>query len=311
MKLSVSFCALNGYLESGLSYPDALSAIRQSGFRYIDFDVKQAMADNPELWGCRVRRYLEDSGICAPQAHSPIFNPLLPENRARWSTFENSLLFCKAAGIPQAVVHPGAIDGNSRAEFFENNIAFYRSLIPACEQTGVDVLIENIGNPADPYFLASGADLAEMVDGVNHPLFTACWDVGHANHFWSAESSQYASLLALGSRLTALHVHDNCGYFPVGERHNRIDMHTFPYASLYSNVNFDAVIKGLCDIGYQGTFNFEVIAGNPRRYVSPFLINGREENRLRMLPIEVFVHLYRALYEAGKYMLSAYGVFEE
>lgn len=84
MKLSVSFCAVNGYLESGLSYPDALSAIRQSGFRYIDFDVKQAMADDPEPWGGRVRRYLEDSGICAPQAHSPIFNPLLPENRARW-----------------------------------------------------------------------------------------------------------------------------------------------------------------------------------------------------------------------------------
>ena len=311
MKLSLATGTLNPYLEAGASYREALTALRESGFTCVDFEVKQAMlGDDLEKNAKETAALLKELGLTAPQGHAPMYNPLDPPAGIDLvEIYTCTLRFCRIAGIPQVVVHPGGRNGVTREEFFAENIAFYRSLIPAAEETGVKVLIENIGNYADPYYLWTGKDLREMVDRVNHPLFYACWDVGHANHFWPEDGNQYDSILALGDKLSALHVHDNCGDFNDPRDHYRIDMHSVPYFSVHSPLNFDAVLQGLKDIGYRGTFNFE--SDFPAKKHNVFLHQGREVTTLQMPPLRIWKLFNIALYETGKFMLESYGLYEE
>ena len=144
---------------------------------------------------------------------------------------------------------------------------------------------------------------------MDHPLFTACWDVGHANHFFPEHCNQYDSIIALGDKLTALHIHDNCGYFDDLRDHIRIDMHTLPYSSNSTSVNYDAVLQGLKDVGYAGTFNFEVTTACRSRR-QPFIYEGKEVTRLALPPIEYWKQLHTALYTLGKYMLECYDMYD-
>ena len=310
MKLSLSNCTLNYFIDKNFPWDCAMKVFRESGFAVTDFDISAEAVAEWEKNARAAKHYLSEAGVTAAQAHAPGFNPMMLKSEKERRALENSFRFCKDAGIPALVVHPGANDGNTEEEFLEHNAAFYRSLIPVIEETGVKLLIENIGNYADPYYLQNGMKLRRLVDMVGHPLAYACWDVGHANHFWTEDCDQYESILALGDKLGALHVHDNCGYFGDRVKHHRIDMHTMPYASLYVSVNYDKVLKALVDIGYKGTFNFESIVGNPSINYEPFVLNGATYDKLHKPSIEVWKAYNRALYEAGKFMLNAYSVFE-
>ena len=311
MRLSLSTDSLSAYRTIGLSDLEALRAVKRTGFRVVDYCMTLQNHAQPLREGCALRKAFEETGICANQAHAVGYNPLFPAGQGIENYMKNALLFCKEARIKQIVIHPGALDGNSRDEFMEKNAAFYRSLIPYCEETGVGVMIENIGNYADPYLLRSGEDLMELVMRVGHPLVTACWDTGHANHFFHEDCDQYSSICALGDKLTAIHFNDNAGYFSDERQHSRIDMHLPPYASWCGSLNYDAVLKALCDTGYKGTFNFEVTAFHLRRNVEPFCLNGEVIDRLGLPPLELWVKMYSLIYETGKYMLEAYGVYEE
>lgn len=310
MKLSLAPISLHHYFDTDKEKRTILELVRECGFTCIDYDVKKEYLEGDfEAHAMALRKNMEELGMYAGQAHAPILDPFDPQSN-HLEYFRKSLVFCQIAGIPHIVIHAGAVKGNTREEFFENNTAFYRSLIPFAEKTGVGILIENIGHYEDPYFLWNGKDLRELIDCVDHPLFNACWDVGHANLFWKKDCDQYSSVTALGEKLLALHVHDNCGYFEKTYRHHRIDMHAMPFSSFYASVNYDALIQGLIDIGYKGTFNFETNV--PVKPVRPsFEYNGEIVRKLEKLPISLWKQTNVLLYEIGKYMLESYGIFEE
>lgn len=312
MKLSIQTCALNEYRKAGLSRGEMLQAIRDCGFSCVDYDLPEAqVGDDYERQAEETRRLLKETGLTATMAHAPIINPLEPGEKDPVALYTRSLRFCQIAGIPRMVVHPGAVAGNSREAFFSANAAFYRSLIPAMEETGVQVMTENIGNYADPYYLWNGAAVRELVEKVDHPLMKVCWDVGHANHFSPEDCDQYDSIVALGDCLAGLHVHENLGYFSDTTQHHRIDMHTMPYASVWSCLNYDAVLQGLKDVNYSGTFNFEVIMPTRAWLRRPFVYKGEMVERLALPPLKVWVAFNKALYEMGRFMLEEYGLYEE
>ena len=312
MKLSMATSSLEYYLEAGTDERTALKALRDCGFTCVDYMLTDEMLDEHLVQHAEeTKKTLAELGLTATQGHAPMYNPLNPPEGIDCIDFyTRALRFCKIAGVPQVVIHPGAVKGDSREAFFEKNVAFYRSLIPAAEETGVSVLIENIGNYADPYYLWNGADLREMLDMVDHPLFAACWDVGHANHFWPEHGNQYDSILALGDKLAALHIHENCGYFEEPRKHYRIDMHTMPFASVHSPLSFDAVLQGLKDIGYQGTFSFETLFP-AKKNIASFTYQGEKVTKLQMLPLSLWQKFNAVVYDMGKYMLETYGMFEE
>ena len=310
MKLSMSTSALDAFITRGLSNRAVIETIRKCGFTEVDYDMTWPDFKDPVNAGRALREALIDNGVRAGQAHAVGFDFANPSNRNKVSTLRNCFVFCREAGIPAIVVHPSARVGNTREEFFDMNLTFFRSLIPFVEETGVGLLLENIGNPADPYFLLDGKDLREMVDGVGHPLCTACWDIGHANHFRADSHPQYDSIMALGDKLTTIHFHDNAGNFEDPYQHIRVDMHMIPYMSWVGTVNYDAVMQALIDVGYKGTFNLEVSGGDQRRFVIPFEKDGVRQEKLMLPSLELWIKIYSTVYEIGKYMLETYGVFE-
>lgn len=307
MKLSFANFPLEYIPDFPLNDKNVLGIIRECGFTCTDYNITLAHLDeNWETRANKLKATLADLGMSAPQAHAPIVNPFDPGDVDYMDIYEKSLRFCAVAGIPMIVIHAGAIKDNTREEYFEKNVAFYRSLIPAAEETGVEVLIENIGHDGDANFLLRGADVREMADLVDHPLFNICWDTGHGN---LNKQNLYDTIITLGNKLHALHVHDNVGYFEPSYRHHRIDMHTMPYATQYASVNYDALIQGLIDIGYKGTFNFEVLTVT--RSIRPaFTYNGEVVRKLEFPSLELWKKANTLVYDIGKYMLDAYGLYE-
>ena len=311
MKLSLSNFPLEFFYDIETQQLEMLEAIRECGYTCTDYNVRMEYLDERlEERAQQLKELLEKCGMEAPQSHAPGLDPFNPpEGVDVYDAYYKCLKFCQIAGIPNIVIHSLCRKGNTKEEFMEMNIEFYRNLIPAMEETGVEILIENIGHYMDAYYLKDGAAIMELINALDHPMFGACWDAGHANLYRAADCSQYDSIIALGDKLKALHIHDNCSYFEPSHRHHRIDMHTMPFATQYCCINYDGLLQGLKDINYQGTYNFEVMSAT--RSIRPsFTYNGEVVRTLEFFPIHLWKMAHTYLYEIGKYMLETYDVFE-
>ena len=315
MHLSLASDAVFQYRSAHPDPKELLAAFRETGFRYMDFDITfDMLGDDLEEQADRWAELLRECDIQVTQSHAVCANPFgVTKNGEMISEYMiRSLYFCQRAGFPSTVVHPGSVEGNTGEAFLEKNLAFYRSLIPHMEKTGVGVQIENIGHYMDPYFLWNGKDLRDLIGQLDHPMFTACWDIGHANHFeYMHGGDPYASIMALGDKLTAIHAHENVGFFPDPNKRKRVDMHMMPYASGKSSVNWDAVLQALKDVGYKGTFNFESVTPARSSFRPEFVYNGKVVRTLEMPPLRIWKMITAALYEIGKFMLESYGMYEE
>lgn len=302
-----------GWVHYGLTPTEIVDGIAQSGFRYVNYAFWE-MDDASGLMGEKWEQQIDDfligcraAGVEVIQAHSPAGNPLPRHSTDYESVLRRtirSIECCARLGVPQIVIHPGAYTGIGPRQFLEENKRYYEDLLPTAESTGVEILVENIGTWQDPYHVHDGAELRALVDHIGHPLVGACWDTGHGN---IADADQYESLTQIGSLLKGVHIQDNAGPFAVERAPYRQDLHTLPFLG---SVNFDAVVQGLIDIGYQGYFTFEVSA--PRTYDRrPFVYQGKEVQKLEWPSLELCVQMHSLLYEIGKYILQSYEIFDE
>ena len=137
MKLSLAPISLHHYFDTDKEKRTILELVRECGFTCIDYDVKKEYLEGDfEAHAMALRKNMEELGMYAGQAHAPILDPFDPQSN-HLEYFRKSLVFCQIAVIRHIVIHAGAVKGNTREEFFENNTAFYRSLIPFAEKTGV------------------------------------------------------------------------------------------------------------------------------------------------------------------------------
>ena len=88
-------------------------------------------------------------------------------------------------------------------------------------------------------------------------------------------------------------------------------MHTMPYATGFCTVNWDAIMQGLKDINYKGTFSFETPATHCMKRRPEFIYNGEVVNTLAVPSFEVWRDATKLLHTIGKSMLEAYGMYEE
>jgi sugar phosphate isomerase/epimerase len=233
-------------------------------------------------------------GIRLIQAHAPMGHPLEDGGK-----LGNDTLRCVDAcgywGIPNLVVHSGYTQGITPEECFAQNREFFMPLLERAEQYGVNILVENFNKMSVPglYWIDNATDLLGMIEYVNHPLFHAVWDAGHAN---LQEMPQDEELRLLGSHVRALHIQDNRGDH---------DAHLLPFLGTMS---MDAVMHGLLDIGYEGYFTFEV-GGifSTAEQKRPFA----KDSRLAKAPLSLRLAADRYMYELGKCVLTEYGCFEE
>jgi len=291
-------------------------AIADAGFRYVNYDFPNISFSNPtgmdymsDHWKQVSLAHLEKlnrANLTPVMAHAPCVFPLPEAFRPAFlAATIRTIECCGVMGIGQIVVHPDAWKGMSHDEFLNANRSFYHELIPTAEKHNVTILVENIGQIRDPHFLRSGKELRQLIEAIDHPLFAACWDTGHANHLMNDQSE---SIRELGSLLKALHVNDNIGDLMPPEKIWRVDMHTLP---LFGTVNFDGVIHTLKEIGYTGYFNFEVDRPLPSDRRAPFHADGVRIEKLAGILPEVRAHSLRLLHAIGRLMLEAYDCYEE
>ncbi len=299
MKLATTTGDFYSYTGSQI---ESLKLIREAGFKNADYsfsnDLRQrtgVYAEDYEAYFEKVIKATEDIGIKLVQAHSPMGKPLVDDGGQFIADTVRCVEACGAWGIPNLVVHSGYLPDISIKEAFEKNKEFYAPVLAAAEKYGINILVENFNkmSKADVYWIDNAPDLLALIEYINHPLFHAVWDTGHAN---MQEMPQDEALRMLGSHVRGLHVQDNMA---------NADTHLTPFLG---TLNLDAVMNGLMDIGYNGYFTFEVggvftSAEKRRQYT--------RDTRLAKAPLSLKFAYEKYLYALGKCILEAYDCFED
>lgn len=283
------------------SQKTALEHIHEAGFKYADYNFGSdylfrngVYSDDYESYFEQIAIVNETSGIKLIQAHAPMGKPLIDGGTLQKDTLR-CVDACGKWGIQNLVVHSGYAPGLTVEQNILQNKEFFAPLLERAEKYGVNILVENFNKmyKEDTYWIDNAPDLLRMIETVNHPLFHAVWDAGHAN---LQEMPQDEALRILGKHVKALHIQDNRGLK---------DEHLAPFVG---TTNWDSVMCGLNDIGYDGYFTFEVgrffTFGDKRTPYS-------RSTLLADPPLELRDSFEKYLYSLGKCMLEKYGCFEE
>lgn len=299
MKLATTTSDFYRYTGSSA---ESLRLIRAAGFKYADMSFCSEYVSRDGIFADGYEKYVEniaktadEVGIKLVQAHSPMGAPLADDGGRFIADTIRCIDACGAWKIPNIVVHSGYEMGLTKEETLGRNKEFFMPLLEAAEKHGVNILVENFNRMCVPglYWIDNAPDLLEMIECVNHPLFHAVWDVGHAN---MQPMPQDEALRLLGGHVRALHIQDNL---------EDTDSHLLPFLGTLS---LDSVMCGLSDIGYDGFFTFEI--GDvfvPEKKRRPC---GRD-CRLASAPQEIRFALEEYLYKMGKCILESYNCYEE
>lgn len=183
-----------------------------------------------------------DNGIVCNQSHAPCPSP--NSNTEIRSYYKRAIECTAEAGGQICVIHPDN-DGSS-----EENGEMYLELLPFAKEHNVKIATENMWNwdwkKNHSCFAACATpeSFKAHLDAVNDEFLTACLDVGHAE-MKGNDTTAAEMIRALGSRLSALHLHDN----------NKVnDLHQIPFSM---SVDFDEVVAALKEIEYKGYFTLE------------------------------------------------------
>ncbi|MBO5287152.1 MAG: sugar phosphate isomerase/epimerase [Clostridia bacterium] len=235
----------------------AIELIAKAGFDAWDFSMfdmccwdwsKNKVVDsNHPLSGADYARFAGrlkqiglDNGIVCNQSHAPF-----PVRIAEIRSYLKRAIECTAiAGGKICIIHP---DNNSSPE---KNAEMFFELLPFAKECGVKIATENMWNWASgastSCFAACSTSRSfnEHLDAVNDDYLVACLDLGHAEMKGSGDGA-VNMIRALGKRLQALHIHDNDLLH---------DSHQIPFSM---NMDFDAIVRALWEIGYDGYFTLE------------------------------------------------------
>lgn len=191
------------------------------------------------IFARKLRQIGLDNGIICNQGHAPF--PASPKS----AYYLKRAIECVAeAGGKICIIHP---QNNATPE---ENAEMYFELLPFAKEHGVKIATENMWNwlPDAPNSSFAACATPESfnahLDAVNDEYFVACLDIGHAE-MKGSNTSAVEMIKALGSRLGALHIHDN------DKLH---DNHQIPFTM---SIDFQPIVKALKEIGYNGYFTLE------------------------------------------------------
>lgn len=227
MKIGISW---NAYGDGELSIKEQVSLLKKYGF-----SATFAMSDDPEL--DIITDELRCENISPDTCHAPFkgINRIWsdnPEGDDALRMLKDSVDACARNSIPVDVVHLSSGDNAPRVS--DAGYRRFRELIDYAEYNGVKIAFENQRK------LANIAFAFEEFPGAGF-----CWDVGHEACF--ADGREYMPLF--GSRLIALHIHDN---FAV---HNG-DLHMIPFDA---GLDFKKVALHIAKSGFEGTVMLELM----------------------------------------------------
>ncbi len=246
------------YLSKVVGEEWAVEHIAKAGFDAWDFSMFEmydyrwrtnefSVTDHPLAgkdylkFARKLRQIGLDNGIVCNQSHAP-FPPL---GKLTADFFKRAIECTAEAGGEICVIHP-YVDYSP-----EENAEAYFELLPFAKECGVKIATENMWNwndekdEAAPAACSSPESFKAHLRAVNDEYFVACLDIGHAEMRGLNTSAPEMIRAIGGEKLQALHIHDNDKHY---------DSHQLPYTM---SIDFDAVIKALKEINYQGYFTLE------------------------------------------------------
>lgn len=188
----------------------------------------------------RLGRIGADYGIHCNQSHAPF--PSYCE--AVVDKYKLAIECTAEAGGKICIIHP------DNYKCARENAEMYLKLLPFAKECGVKIATENMWDwnkekdHAAHSACSSHQDFLEHLNVINDDFFVACLDIGHAE-MRGLETSAVDMIKTLGGKLQALHIHDNDLWH---------DSHQIPFSM---SIDFDAVVKALREIGYNGYFTLE------------------------------------------------------
>lgn len=231
-----------------VGYERAVDLIGKAGFDAFDLSLFDLSRDeNTRLFDHsyirELRKIAESHGMTCNQSHAPF-----PSDSKRVIPHLKYALEATAeAGGEICIIHPC---NNNTAE---QNAEMYRNLLPFAKECGVKIATENMWNWSDerdeslPAACSKAEDFVRHVDLLSDEYLVACLDIGHSEMRGSS-SGMVNTIKALGHRLKALHIHDNDRWH---------DSHQIPFSM---DIDFDAMVRALFEIGYDGYFTLEADA---------------------------------------------------
>ena len=283
---------------------EGLKAIANAGFEAIDYSITQNAMDWEEGFFQdislpdfaqhfkKIGKTVRDTGLEMGQCHAPYASPTFSDLAFYANLQKQIIRSIYAAGYmetPYIVAHPvldiAFCEGQNREVALQTTLDHFSAMAPALKETGVTMCIENLfffvreGNRWLPNFGSNAEDLCEVIDTLNAmhgPYFAACVDTGHAV---AARNDPAELLRGLGSRTKVLHIQDTLP--------NK-DAHLIP---TFGSINWKEVTTALGEVGYRGTFNFEV--SKPFSNLTPDIYSR-----------EAFTHACNLLYAIGRALID-------
>ena len=235
--------------------PENLKQIRKAGFDCFDFsfftpDIEARLRGEDYLEiADETLDAAEAAGISCNQAHAPFtfrFGCEMNESEPRYRALVRSIALAAKLGARCIVVH--SVMTPACVSLPDYNLQYFRSLIPYCEKANIRIGFENIFDYDRTHRCLGRFSTPEQINGfldrLNHPLFTACVDTGHAAIGGTEPEALIRGLG--GERLTALHIQDT-DYLD--------DRHLPPFLGLQ---HWDAIADALREIGYCGDLTLEI-----------------------------------------------------
>ena len=277
---------------------DAVKYLSKVGFNAFDYSMFNVLGYNGTLthpimrsdyreYAQSLRKTADENNITCNQAHAP-FPSYIPNPNDDQEKYNEIILpaivrameVSAILGAKNIIVHPITLDDSKKQK--DMNLEFYNKLLPYCKKFNIKIALENMWgwddehNKVTPAVCSTGAEFADYLDSLDKAWFVACIDVGHGE-MQGAGDSTTELIYALGrDRLKALHIHDN----------DKIhDSHTLPFIG---KINWDAIMKALKDINYDGDFTFEA---------DSFLIG---------FPPELYLSAASLMFDVGRYFVTKY-----
>ena len=239
--------AIARYAELGVS------ALDYSGYLH-DGPDSIYLQDGWEEYAHSLRKAADESGIIFSQAHAPMlfYGDAPAVVQRKMEVTRRFFRVCEILGAPYLVIHPrmfpDGINGEKAEEYLSLNVEFYRELLPLAEKHRVSIALENMfgWDPAVKRLcrttFSTIEEMLECARRLDSEWVCVCLDTGHSNIH--RESPSLAAR-KLGGMLKCLHVHDNWS-----ERDDHL-------VCGYGNIDWDAFLETLKEIGYQGEFSSE------------------------------------------------------
>lgn len=243
-------------IKDRLGINEILNCFKDAGFDTYDFTMygieyaKDVFIDKSDYIerAKDLRKHADSLGLKCNQTHANFptidIKKTEEQNKIEFERAIKSIKITSILGGEICVIHPVAHYS------VKENVEFYKLFIPYAKKYNVKIGIENMwfwDNENDHARTAPCSNhnsFAEMLKLIDSEYVVACLDIGHAE-MEGLETSAVQMIKALGSKLQALHIHDN------DKKH---DSHQIPFSG---RIDFEQIINALADINYKGDITFE------------------------------------------------------